>query len=162
MDPVPPRHGWRRRTVLACALSLVACRTLPTVSSQAAPASAPRLETAHGPLSPAKSREVLDASRRQPLRGSSPHVRHVGVIALQGDQTAGGSDPQHAMRILCQAEHVKALGGGKAGAVTTDFTKTGYEVTVTQTDGSTTEVHMDSSFNVVGGPGGGHGGAPSA
>ena len=55
-----------------------------------------------------------------------------------------------------QEAAVKAVGGGKAGAVTTDYTKDGYEVTVTKTDGSTTEVHLDSSFNVQGGPGGGH------
>ena len=48
-----------------------------------------------------------------------------------------------------QAAAVKALGGGTAGAVTTDFTKTGYEVTVTRADGTTTEVHLDSSFNVM-------------
>jgi hypothetical protein len=63
-----------------------------------------------------------------------------------------------------QEAAVKAVGGGKAGGVTTDFTKDGYEVTVTKSDGTTSEVHMDSSFNVVGGPGGGPGGpeAPSA
>lgn len=53
-----------------------------------------------------------------------------------------------------QAAAVKAVGGGTAGAVTTDFNKTGYEVTVTKSDGTTTEVHLDSSFNVMqGGPG---------
>jgi cardiolipin synthase len=55
--------------VLLCVLSLVACRSLPTVSSQAptaaAPASAPRLDTAQGPLSPARSREVLEALKRR-------------------------------------------------------------------------------------------------
>jgi hypothetical protein len=34
-----------------------------------------------------------------------------------------------------QAAAVKAAGGGTAGAVTTDFTGNGYEVTVTKTDG---------------------------
>jgi hypothetical protein len=53
-----------------------------------------------------------------------------------------------------QAAAVKALGGGTAGAVTTDFPGTGYEVTVTKSDGSTVEVHLDSSFNVVQGPAG--------
>jgi hypothetical protein len=48
-----------------------------------------------------------------------------------------------------QAAAVKALGSGTAGAVTTDFPGTGYEVTVTKSDGSTVEVHLDSSFNVV-------------
>ena len=55
-----------------------------------------------------------------------------------------------------QAAAVKSLGGGTAGAVTTDATGNGYEVTVTKSDGTQTEVHLDSSFNVMqhGGPGG--------
>jgi hypothetical protein len=55
-----------------------------------------------------------------------------------------------------QAAAVKALGGGTAGAVTTDYSGSGYEVTVTKSDGSTVEVHLDSSFTVMQG----HGGAP--
>ena len=57
-----------------------------------------------------------------------------------------------------QAAAVKSVGSGTAGAVTTDFTKTGYEVTVTKSDGSQVEVHLDSSFNVMSGPGGPQGG----
>lgn len=48
-----------------------------------------------------------------------------------------------------QAAAVKAVGGGTAGAVTTDFTQKGYEVTVTKSDGTQVEVHLDSSFNVM-------------
>jgi hypothetical protein len=62
-----------------------------------------------------------------------------------------------------QAAAVKAVGSGTAGAVTTDLGGNGYEVTVTKADGSTVEVHLDSSFNVVaghGGPGHGFGGPP--
>ena len=44
---------------------------------------------------------------------------------------------------------------GTAGAVTTDYPGTGYEVTVTKADGTTVEVHLDSSFNVMAGPPGG-------
>jgi len=56
-----------------------------------------------------------------------------------------------------KAAAVKAVGSGTAGAVTTDFHGDGYEVTVTKSDGSTVEVHLDSSFNVQqGGPHGGH------
>lgn len=51
-----------------------------------------------------------------------------------------------------QAAALKALGGGTAGAVTTDFTQKGYEVTVKKTDGTTVEVHLDGSFNVMQGP----------
>ena len=36
-----------------------------------------------------------------------------------------------------QAAAVKAVGSGTAGQVTSDFTGSGYEVTVTETDGST-------------------------
>jgi hypothetical protein len=54
---------------------------------------------------------------------------------------------------------VKSVGSGTAGEVTTDFTGDGYEVTVTKSDGSKVEVHLDKSFNVQQGPGaaGSHG-----
>jgi hypothetical protein len=58
-----------------------------------------------------------------------------------------------------QAAAVKAVGGGTAGAVTTGFTGKGYETTVTKAGGSKVEVHLDSSFNVMPGPGG-HGAPP--
>ena len=51
-----------------------------------------------------------------------------------------------------KAAAVKSLGGGTAGAVTTDFTGNGFEVTVTKTDGAKVEVHLDSSYNVMRGP----------
>jgi hypothetical protein len=54
---------------------------------------------------------------------------------------------------------VKSVGSGTAGAVTTDATGTGYEVTVTKADGSQVEVHLDSSFNVSQGGNHGPGGA---
>ena len=64
-----------------------------------------------------------------------------------------------------KAAAVKALGGGTAGKVTTDYTGSGYEVDVTK-NGTTTEVHLDNSFNVQPGPTGMHGGphapAPSS
>jgi len=47
-----------------------------------------------------------------------------------------------------QAAAVKAVGSGQAGAVTTDVSGTGYEVTVTKPDGTQVEVHLDQSFNV--------------
>lgn len=63
-----------------------------------------------------------------------------------------------------QAAAVKIVGSGTAGAVTTDMSGTGYEVTVTKADGSTVEVHMNASFTEVGpgGHGGGPGGAPGS
>ncbi len=53
-----------------------------------------------------------------------------------------------------QAAAVKYVGSGTAGAVTTDFTGNGYEVTVTKSGGGKVEVHLDSSFAVMQGPGG--------
>ena len=59
-----------------------------------------------------------------------------------------------------QAAAVKSVGSGTAGAVTTDMTGTGFETTVTKSDGTKVEVHLDSSYSVMQGPGG-HGGAPA-
>ena len=61
-----------------------------------------------------------------------------------------------------RAAAIKSVGGGTAGAVTTDFTGNGFEVTVTKSDGTKVEVHLDSSYNVMHGPGGpgGPGGQP--
>jgi len=62
----------------------------------------------------------------------------------------------------------KSVGSGStAGDVTTDFDGAGYEVTVTKSDGSKVEVHLDKSFNVRQGPpgrgpGDGFGGPPPA
>ena len=58
-----------------------------------------------------------------------------------------------------QAAAVKFVGGGTAGTVTTDYTGTGYEVTVTKSDGSKVEVHLDSAYNAFRGFGG-HGCSP--
>jgi hypothetical protein len=60
-----------------------------------------------------------------------------------------------------QAAAVAAAGGGTAGAVTTDYSGTGYEVTVKKSDGSEVEIHLDSSFNALQG-GRGRGGPPPA
>ncbi|HJQ84558.1 MAG TPA: hypothetical protein VKA21_10805 [Candidatus Binatia bacterium] len=62
-----------------------------------------------------------------------------------------------------QAAAVKAVGEGTAGDVTTDYFGDGYEVTVTKSDGTKVEIHLDSSFDVMPhpmGPPGGPGGAP--
>jgi len=53
-----------------------------------------------------------------------------------------------------KAAAVNAAGGGTAGDVTTDYFGKGYEVTVTKSDGTKVEIHLDSSFNVMGPPGG--------
>jgi outer membrane lipoprotein SlyB len=61
-----------------------------------------------------------------------------------------------------QAAAVKSLGGGTAGAVTSNYTDNGFEVTVTKSDGSKVVVHLDSSYNVMQGPGGGGGPPPAS
>ncbi|MBV9953165.1 MAG: hypothetical protein JO291_14525, partial [Acidimicrobiia bacterium] len=48
-----------------------------------------------------------------------------------------------------KAAAVAAVSGGTAGAVTTNVSGDGYEVTVTKTDGSQVEVRLDSSFTAV-------------
>jgi len=61
-----------------------------------------------------------------------------------------------------QAAAVKSVGSGTAGAVTTDMTGDGYETTVTKSDGSKVEVHLDKSFNAMQGHGPDDGGPPAA
>jgi hypothetical protein len=60
-----------------------------------------------------------------------------------------------------QAAAVKSVGSGTAGAVTTDFSGSGFETTVTKPDGTKVEVHLDSSYNVMQGGPGGYRGPPS-
>jgi ferric-dicitrate binding protein FerR (iron transport regulator) len=82
---------------------------------------------------------------------------------MPAPRTAAHEDAEKAVSgeaaAKAQAAAVKAAGGGTAGDVTTDYFGTGYEVTVTKSDGSTVELHLDSSFNVMARPGG-WGGAP--
>jgi hypothetical protein len=54
-----------------------------------------------------------------------------------------------------KAAAVNIVGSGTAGDVTTDFSGDGYEVTVTKSDGTLVEIHLDGSFNAQG-PGGFH------
>lgn len=61
-----------------------------------------------------------------------------------------------------KAAAVKVTGGGTAGAVTTDFTGDGYEVTVTKSDGTSVEIHLDSAFQTMQGPRGHRGTPPGA
>jgi hypothetical protein len=88
------------------------------------------------------------ASRNMPAPGTAAHED--AEKAVTGEAAA-----------RAQEAAVKAAGGGTAGDVTTDYFGSGYEVTVTKSDGSTVEVHLDSSFDVLGGPGGWHGPPPT-
>jgi hypothetical protein len=76
-----------------------------------------------------------------PAHGTAAH--EVAEKPVTGDAAA-----------KAQAAAVKLVGSGTAGAVTTDLPGTGYETTVTKPDGSTVEVHHDSSFTAFQGPGG--------
>ena len=86
------------------------------------------------------------ALRNMPAPGTAAHEDH--EKAVTGEAVA-----------KAQAAAVKAVGGGTASDVTTDYFGKGYEVTVTKSDGSKVEIHLDSSFTVMGPPGG-QGNAP--
>ena len=95
---------------------------------------------------PAASGKPPPALRDMPAPGTAAHEDHETAVTGEAADKA-------------QVAAVKAAGGGTAGDVTTDYFGNGYEVTVTKPDGSTVEIHLDSSFEVMGPPGG-HGGAP--
>jgi hypothetical protein len=79
------------------------------------------------------------------------HFPAPGTAAHEGAETAvPGADAARA-----QAAAVKAVGGGTAGAVTSDYFGHGYEVTVTKTNGTKVEVHLNPRFQAMPGPGGG-------
>jgi hypothetical protein len=84
------------------------------------------------------------------IQGAPSFPAHGSAAHEDAEKAVTGSAATQA-----RAAAVKYLGGGTAGNVTTDFRGSGYEVTVTRSDGSSVEVHLDSSFNVVDG---GHGG----
>jgi hypothetical protein len=88
---------------------------------------------------------------------AAPHPpRVLGNMPAPG--TATHEDAEKAVTgnaaAKAQAAAVKAAGGGTAGDVTTDYFGDGYEVTVTKSDGSKIEIHLDSSFGVMARPGG--------
>ncbi len=80
------------------------------------------------------------ALRHMPAPGTASHE--------DAEKAVTGDDATKA-----QAAAVKAAGGGTAGEVTTDYFGHGYEVTVTKSDGSKVEYHLDSSFQVMPRPG---------
>ena len=99
----------------------------------------------------ATSKSATTATTTTTAAGQSP-------TAVPAHGTAAHEDAEKAVTgaaaTQAQAAAVKAVGSGTAGAVTTDFDGSGYEVIVTKADGSTTEIHLDSSFNVEQGHGG--------
>lgn len=134
-----------KRLIMAGAIA----GSLVTGAALGAATLAPTLASA-ATTAPGASSSPAAQPAAMPAHGSAEHE---GVeAAVTGDNAT-----------KAKAAALKAVGGGTAGAVTTDFTKNGYEVTVTKADGTQTEVHLDSSFNVMQGHGG-HGGpaAPPA
>lgn len=80
---------------------------------------------------------------------SAPAMPAHGTAAHEdAEKTITGTDAAKA-----QAAAVKSVGSGTAGPVTTNFTGDGYELTVTKADGTTVDVHLDSSFAVSNGGG---------
>lgn len=99
------------------------------------------------------STNSASSSSTSATASAPPHFPAHGTAAHEdAEKTVTGTPAEKA-----KAAAVKHLGGGTATEVTTDYTGSGYEVEVTR-NGTTTEVHLDSSFNVRGGLGGMHGG----
>jgi hypothetical protein len=97
---------------------------------------------------PVTSGKPPPALRNMPAPGTAAHEDHEKAV------TGNAADK-------AQAAAVRAVGEGTAGDVTTDYFGNGYEVTVTKSDGSKVEIHLDESFNIMAFPRG-HGGAPPA
>src|SRR6478609_1810122 len=89
---------------------------------------------------PVTSGKPPPALRNMPAPGTVAHEDHEKAVTGEAADKA-------------QAAAVKAVGSGTAGDVTTDYFGNGYEVTVTKSDGSKAEIHLDSSFIVMGPPG---------
>lgn len=87
---------------------------------------------------------------------SSSFPAHGSAVHEDAEKAVTGANADKA-----KSAAVAYVGSGTAGDVTTDFSGGGYEVTVTKSDGSTVEVHLDSSFNVMQFAGHGDGAPPS-
>ena len=89
---------------------------------------------------------------------ATPATTTTAMPAMPAHGTAAHEDAEKAVTgasaTKAQAAAVASIGSGTAGSVTTDYTGDGYEVTVTKSDGTTVEVHLDSSFTVMQGFGG--------
>jgi hypothetical protein len=112
----------------------------------AAVAGAATSNSGTGQAPPASAGKPPPALRNMPAPGTDAHEAHEKAVTGEAADKA-------------RAAAVKAVGGGTAGDVTTDYFGHGYEVTVTKSDGTQVEIHLDSSFDVMGPPGA-PGGAP--
>jgi len=131
---------WLKRALVglagAAALAVGGSAIASAASSSSHPATA---TTSTNPSPPSWSSHAPPAN--MPAPGTAAHE--------DAEKAVTGSDASKA-----QAAAVKSVGSGTAGAVTTDYFGTGYEVTVTKSDGSSVDVHLDSSFNAMQPPAG--------
>src|SRR5205085_9575990 len=82
---VPHRRAWVLCVSAMCLSGLAACRSLPTITPDMAPVHAlPQLEGAHGPLSPARSKAVLDALKAR-AHDTNLLDRHLAVEEALAD-----------------------------------------------------------------------------
>ena len=136
------------RNIKKMLVGVVALAALAVGGSAIAGAATSSTATTTTTTSPSKTSPATLPAFDGPAHGTAAHER--AEKAVTGDAAA-----------KAQAAAVKVVGSGSAGAVTTDYNGNGYEVTVTKSDGSTTGIHLDSSFNVAHGHGGfggpGHG-----
>ena len=89
-----------------------------------------------------------DSDRRPGWRGWAGKAALAVGGLLVGGVLVGTLTANAATSSTQSAAAAKAVGGGTAGAVTTDVSGNGHEVTVTKSDGSKVEVHLDQSFNL--------------
>jgi hypothetical protein len=127
-DRRPGWRGWAGKAALAVGGLLVGGVLVGTLTANAATSST-QSAAAAGSASTQESRATF------PAHGTPAHEN------LEKPVTGAAADK-------ARAAAVKAVGGGTAGAVTTDVSGNGYEVTVTKSDGSKVEVHLDQSFNL--------------
>jgi hypothetical protein len=124
-------HSVKRLAVYVTALGVLALGGSALADAATSSSSSPTTSTAAKPQAPPNF----------PAHGTSAHE--------DAEKAVTGKSATKA-----QAAAVKSVGGGTAGAVTTDCSGSGYEVTVTKSDGTKVEVHLDSSYSVIQGPGG--------
>jgi hypothetical protein len=97
----------------------------------------------------AQTTSTANSSSTTATSGSQPSFPAHGTAAHEDAEKPVTGDAA----TKAQAAAVASVGSGTAGDVTTDYSGNGYEVTVTKSDGTQVEVHLDSSFNVMTGPG---------
>ena len=132
-----------RSMLVTCAAVATAAVGGATIANAASGSSTTSSSTA------AENNQAPPALQNMPAHGSASHEDAEKPVT--GDAAT-----------KAKAAAIKAAGGGTATEVTTDFTNTGYEVTVKKSDGTTVEIHMDKSDNVQQGRGPGGPAGPSA